>query len=370
MTAKGTKAQRAAILAWLSAGKTITPLEAQAVPEINSIRLAARIEELRKQGHLIVTEMIELPSGKRVGQYRLLQIPQKGPNGYLSFNPDGIPEELKALSQWCCWRLQSRGEGRKPGKVPVMAISPERNASVSDPSTWTTFDRAMETYEAGKVDGVSFVVTGEDPYTILDLDDVIQADGSLSKTAMFLVKSFGSYTEVSAGGSGLHVIVKGRLTGPGVHNHLYELYGDKKVMALTGVPWGEPKDIEDRQDYVTGLEVLAKQLKAEKEIASARRSERHSPSVSTGDFPPRSDDEVLRAMAEHSPKAKSLYDGRSEHGDASSDDLALCAHLAYYCNGDREQVDRLFRQSGLMRLKWNRADYRRRTLDKALQGWR
>lgn len=95
MTAKGTKAQRAAILAWLSAGKTITPLEAQAVPEINSIRLVARIEELRKQGHLIVTEMVELPSGKRVGQYRLLQIPQKGPNGYLPFSPDGIPEELK-----------------------------------------------------------------------------------------------------------------------------------------------------------------------------------------------------------------------------------------------------------------------------------
>lgn len=109
MTAKGTKAQRAAILAWLSAGKTITPLEAQAVPEINSIRLAARIEELRKQGHLIVTEMVELPSGKRVGQCRLLQIPQKGPNGYLPFYPDGIPEELKALSQWCCWRPSEAG---------------------------------------------------------------------------------------------------------------------------------------------------------------------------------------------------------------------------------------------------------------------
>ncbi len=298
----------------------------------------------------------------------------KYPQGnYLSFNPDGIPEELKALSQWCCWRLQPRGEGRKPGKVPVMAMSPERNASVSDPSTWTTFDRAMEAYTDGKTDGLSLVLTAGDPYTIIDLDDVIQADGSLTEMAAATVKAFGSYTEVSAGGSGLHIIVKGRLTGGGIHKKI-EVYSDKKVMALTGVAWGEPSSIVDGQRPIDALEIFYNEIKRreEQEQAKAAEARRKNLSVITGgkDFPSRSDDEVLRVMAEHSSKAKSLYDGRSEHGDASSDDLALCAHLAYYCNGVREQIDRLFRQSGLMRPKWNRADYRRKTLDKALQGRR
>lgn len=280
--------------------------------------------------------------------------------GYLPFNPDGIPEELKALSQWCCWRLQPRGEGRKPGKVPVMAISPERNASVTDPSTWTTFDRAMESYTDGKTDGLSFVLTAGDPYTIVDLDDVIQTDGSLSEMAADLVQMFGSYTEVSAGGSGLHIIVKGRLTGGGIHKKI-EVYSDKKVMALTGVAWGEPRPIVDGQSAVSLLEKLCNPPQPKE--AEARRN---NLSVVTGGraFPPRSDDEVWAAIERTSPKGKALLGGSlAMHGnDHSSADASLCVILAEYTNEDPYQMDRIFRRSGLMSPKWNRADYRRRTL--------
>ncbi|NCC97739.1 MAG: hypothetical protein EOM02_13005 [Synergistales bacterium] len=279
---------------------------------------------------------------------------------YLPFNPDGIPEELKALSQWCCWRLQPRGEGRKPGKVPVMAMSPERNASVSDPSTWTTFDRAMETYTDGKTDGLSLVLTAGDPYTIVDLDDVIQTDGSLSEMAADLVQMFGSYTEVSAGGSGLHIIVKGRLTGGGIHKKI-EVYSDKKVMALTGVAWGEPRPIVDGQSAVSLLEKLCNPPQPKE--AEARRN---NLSVVTGGraFPPRSDDEVWAAIERTSPKGKALLGGSlAMHGnDHSSADASLCVILAEYTNEDPYQMDRIFRRSGLMSPKWNRADYRRRTL--------
>ena len=41
--------------------------------------------------------------------------------------------------------------------------------------------------------------------------------------------------------------------------------------------------------------------------------------------------------------------------DDSRADMALCDLLAWWTNGDAEQVDRLFRQSGLMREKWDRA---------------
>lgn len=47
----------------------LTPLEA--LERIGTMRLAARIDELRQQGHAIVTEKIKTPTGKHVAQYRM-----------------------------------------------------------------------------------------------------------------------------------------------------------------------------------------------------------------------------------------------------------------------------------------------------------
>ena len=43
--------------------------------------------------------------------------------------------------------------------------------------------------------------------------------------------------------------------------------------------------------------------------------------------------------------------GYKSHSEA---DIALCNALAWWTNGDAERVDSLFRQSGLMRKKWDR----------------
>ena len=51
----------------------------------------------------------------------------------------------------------------------------------------------------------------------------------------------------------------------------------------------------------------------------------------------------------------------------SEADLALVELLLFYTQ-DREQIDAIFRKSALMREKWNRDDYRERTIDKALAG--
>ena len=58
--------------------------------------------------------------------------------------------------------------------------------------------------------------------------------------------------------------------------------------------------------------------------------------------------------------ATASNEGRSEA------DLALCSLLAFWAGPDEARVDCLFRQSGLMRKKWERADYRALTLARAL----
>jgi putative DNA primase/helicase len=40
-------------------------------------------------------------------------------------------------------------------------------------------------------------------------------------------------------------------------------------------------------------------------------------------------------------------------GDDSAADLALCSLLAFWTGNDADRIDRLFRQSGLMRPKWD-----------------
>ena len=58
------------ILAHLRAGNTLTP--AEAYERFGSLALHSRIAELRERGLKIECELVEVPSGKRVGRYKLV----------------------------------------------------------------------------------------------------------------------------------------------------------------------------------------------------------------------------------------------------------------------------------------------------------
>ena len=49
-------------------------------------------------------------------------------------------------------------------------------------------------------------------------------------------------------------------------------------------------------------------------------------------------------------------------------DLALCSMLAFWVGPDQERIVSLFARSGLDREKWNREDYRRHTISRAIAG--
>lgn len=51
--------------------------------------------------------------------------------------------------------------------------------------------------------------------------------------------------------------------------------------------------------------------------------------------------------------------------DQSAADLALCVMLAFWTGKDEARIDSLFRQSGLYRQKWERDEYRERTIRRA-----
>ena len=87
-------------------------------------------------------------------------------------------------------------------------------------------------------------------------------------------------------------------------------------------------------------------------------------------------DIIRRAMeAWNGAKFRQLWEGdTSAHPSPSEADLALCSHLGFWTRGDPVAVDRLFRQSGLFRAKWDEKHgsetYGAMTIARALEGTR
>ena len=83
--------------------------------------------------------------------------------------------------------------------------------------------------------------------------------------------------------------------------------------------------------------------------------------------------EVMFSNSKNGEKIRRLYNGDiSDYKSASEADLALCNHLAFYSGSNAFEMDRLFRQSGLMRPKWDEKHgaqtYGEMTITKAIEG--
>jgi putative DNA primase/helicase len=140
---------------------------------------------------------------------------------------ESIPEELRARPQWVVWKAV----GDKPDKVPYSART-GRRASSTDLLTWATFQEALEAYENGDYAGLGFVFSSADPYTGIDLDDCVDEDGEIALWALEIVRYFDSYTELSATGTGLHIIVRGNVSNR--RKDEVEVYSSKRFFTVTG----------------------------------------------------------------------------------------------------------------------------------------
>jgi putative DNA primase/helicase len=141
--------------------------------------------------------------------------------------PVHIPEELRARPQWVVWKAV----GDKPDKVPYSART-GRRASSTDLLTWSTFQEALEAYENGQFDGLGFVFSSADPYTGIDIDRSVDEDGKIALWALEIARYFDSYTELSATGTGLHIIVCGDV--PNRRKDEVEVYSSKRFFTVTG----------------------------------------------------------------------------------------------------------------------------------------
>lgn len=260
---------------------------------------------------------------------------------------DKLPPGLKEETTFCLYKLEPGKDGKKK-KVPYQTSG--ARADPGNKAHLTDFTTAYETYRNGGYDGIGLSVAED--MAAVDIDGCV-VDCKLNPFAQEIVDKLGTYAEFSPSGTGVHIW--GRAPNLLYDKAKYyrknseiglEVYVGKhttRFLTLTG----ETINDLDVNDCSEALQELLDTYMV--------RPIAEEPSVEApGSF--LSDDSVVAKMlsAKNAENTKALWEGQiPEEKSHSEADMSLCMILAFWCGGDAEQMDRLFRQSGLMRDKWD-----------------
>lgn len=267
-----------------------------------------------------------------------------------------IPRELQERPQWAV-----AGASKAP-----MAVGPQgglRLVSVTEPSSWMTFEQACNIAWANREtvtthvtsDGVTvrqhgmdigYILNAADPFTCIDLDvkdaETTPNDPSKWTTAdafqryISIIETLDSYTERSKSGKGIHVWVKGNI-GRGFRRDGVEVYSQERFIISTGDVYVR-KGIEDREFLLQNMVSRMRPVPNETQLE---------------ELPEECDDWYILEVAiraANGEKFADLWKGKWREYDTfpsqSEADLALMSMFTFYSESNA-QCRRLFRESGL-----------------------
>lgn len=229
-----------------------------------------------------------------------------------------------------------------------------------------------------KISGVGIILEFADLVGI-DLDDVVDTEtGIINPTALKTVDFLSSYAEYSVSGRGLHILVDGRLHTKEVNarglskgikyrfdDFEIEMYDNSRYLTFSGNVFRDTA-IQQRADKANSLYNRLVALRESKRQPAAVHKQNQTVQQPVTD----DDNSLLQRMfkSKFGTEIKALFEGDiSKCGSNSEADLKLCRHLAYWTGKDFDRIDRLFRQSGLYRTKWDREDYKTNTISLAIR---
>ena len=246
----------------------------------------------------------------------------------LKLNIAGIPEELKKNRKWVGFKIGE--QGKKP--IDPKSIGGVTSyASISDPSTWGTFEEAVKLVEAGLCEGIGYAITKDDKFIFIDLDnhldkltseDEKQKIGKLFNVLCRDIKRFQTYMETSISGTGVHLLARGTLdetlkTGASPIAPV-EIYDSNRFIIMTGNRI-EDYDISDDEFMLRGIHAFHKQFFQKDQKFNLLWNDKWAEVV---------DDQ-----------------GQPLYTQQHYADFALISKLTYYTGNSPTQVERLFKQS-------------------------
>ena len=309
-----------------------------------------------------------------------------------------VPQELQERRQWVMWRWAKREDEDKPTKPPYKPTSRFLNrqkAKNNDPYTWTDFQSVCkprlsdtpcfgvlpEDYddrgtECGCVfSGIGYVFSEDDPYCGIDLDDCLYHDENgkiqIKPWAQSIVDMLTpiAYAEVSPSGKGIKFWIRGKLP-PHAKNRTkigdgqIEVYDSERYFTVTGRGKGIIQNGQNALDSIVS------------QYLTQPQNSNQTPSTNTSSTDSRTPDEIIDLIRK-SPrvyKFDALMAGNTTGYDSQSEaDFALCGIVAFWTQ-DLNLIDVIFRQSDLMRAKWDEPHYAdgttygQKTIERSLSG--
>lgn len=266
-----------------------------------------------------------------------------------------IPEELQKLNQWGIFHKVWVPKRKKYTKIPLSPWD-GRSGSTTDSSTWSDFKtalRALDKYD--NADGLAFYFANG--YVGLDIDHI---GDELEKVRLgdrdpenFVMKAREltkeTYMEVSLSGEGIHCIFKGKIPGKRRRKGSYEMYESGRFFALTGHTLNKKPEIKSlNQEEMQKL--YKHYLGSDKEILL--------PVKEASDFKNDLSISEIIERAENSSTGERfrvfMKGGWEQFYPSHSEaDLAFANDLAFWTGRDFQKMDTIFRNSSLIRPKYD-----------------
>lgn len=262
-------------------------------------------------------------------------------------NLDTIPATLRENGLFCCWKYEKRN-GRLT-KVPYTPGTGNR-ASTKDPATFAPLSEALEA--VGDYDGIGVGVFGD--LGAIDIDHCISDNGELSEMAVDIMDTMQAYTEQSPSGHGLRLLFtvppdfeydkpRHYINKREIGLEVYIAGHTNKYVTVTGDTLTPGHDLEERGEQLAAI--------LEKYMVRPRAGKQKPTLPLT-----QADRDLIRRAkrSKRGAEFSNLWAGDGVAYESHSEaDIALCNMLAFWTNHNPVQMDRLFRNSGLMRPKWD-----------------
>ena len=332
-----------------------------------TVRLSDNSGEEKKTAELTAKDFCEEVRGKDAGAYGA-DYKRPSVEANTSFDEKekalrtAVPDEMKARPNWVVVKTWWNAEKDKYNKRPVNCNSDKGEYAESDnPETWTNFDNALKYLKEKGGTTVAYALDGKDNISCIDLDHCYDENGQPSALAKEVLSKCGkTYVEKSVSGNGLHIF--GKTSGMDIRTFSkdgdLEFYQKEHFIAMTGDGAGFYR--LESFDTPEMKELLSRKCEKREEWKGVCKGVNGLSTMTDRDV-------VEKASnAKNGDKFKRLYAGEDLQKNHSNSDMSLMNLLAYWCNGDKEQMLRIFATSGLFRPNKS-PDYYEGTAIKALR---
>jgi putative DNA primase/helicase len=267
-------------------------------------------------------------------------------------NFEKVPRELRDLPIWLKWREEKTDKG-KLTKVPYVAEPGfKRRAASNRPWTWRSFEDAVT--HAVDANGIGLCFTED--YFGMDLDCCRDPlTGVIAPWALYLIKKFNTYAEISPSGTGVHIegkLTKALPTGDRKHGGKedgWEIAIYDKTSPRYFTVTGKVLDAYTEIRTINPDKFFSQFQNREWEEKFGLVEKREEKEEKTNGH--------LRLESSSEKKFECLMQGKWEglYQSQSEADSALCWLLADEFHDNAHLIDKVFRTSGLMRPKWDEA---------------